>query len=453
MHGYQKFPIFLTLVALCVLFTLNSGFAQERRALLLYKSSEEGVSASRVATKVEPILKSLGLTSSYHDIDSGLPPAGNAELIVTWYASPRLADPEAYVDWMARQIGEGKKVVILGNFGAHTKDEVTWMTNESLNRFFYPFGLSYGAAYTGDPQVMKLSRVVAPAKAPSPLNYYLLFSNANPDNKIYLEVERTDLANSKSALVVQTPFGAMAPETYVDNLDLKAFLAATVQAKSKAAAVPKKLLGLYKSSEGVDARSNFLARFVAPTLFDLGYAIDYYDIEQGLPDDAKMTAYNGVITWYTTPELSKAGDYILWLSQQLDAGRRVVILGNFGAFAEDIASSAGKVRRYLQSPEYNRFFYPFGLEFRGAWTPEKKSVRVAQKDSEVMTWLEPNHVGHYYWIRSVHPDNKHFLTVTREDLQDGESAVVVATPQGGLALESYVLSTDPATQQPRMHLD
>ncbi len=449
-----KAVLLLTLTWMCSLTLANPAQAQQNRALLLYKGSEEASPmVSRVGIKVEPVLASLGFTSSYHDVDTGLPSSVDADVIVTWFASPKIADPENYVDWLAKQIAQGRKVVVLGNFGAHTHDGKTWMTNESLNRFFYPFGLSYGAAYTGDSKVLKVTTQSAPAKAPSPLNYYLLFNSVNPQNKIFMEVERTDLADSKSALVVQTPFGAMAQETYVDNLDLKTFLSNTVRAQKQTAATKRKLLGLYKSSEKVDARTNFLARFVAPTLFDLGYGIEYHDIDSGLPSAQQMENYDGVISWYITPELAKAADYIDWLSAQIDAERRVIILGNFGAFAEDIQSSGGVVTRFLQSPEYNRFFFPFGLEFRGAWTPEKKSVQVKSQDKSVMTWLDPGHVGHYYWIRSLHPDNKEYLTVTRQDLQDGESSVVVATPHGGLALESYVLSTDPATKQPRLHID
>ena len=443
-------------VAALLLFFALQGWAhaQQKSALLLYKSSEEtSASLSRVATKVEPILRGLGYQTSYHDIDQGLPGTVKAELIVTWFSTPKIANPEGYIDWMAAQISDGRKVVVLGNFGAHTSDGQTWMTNESLNRFFYPFGLSYGAAYTGDAALLRISKQQAPASAPSPLNYYLLFSSKNPENTIFLEVERSDLQASQSALVVQTPYGAMAQETYVDHLDLGAFLSQVTKAQKRTATVNKKLLGLYKGSENVDARTNYLARFVAPTLYDLGYGIEYHDIDNGLPSAEKMSGYSGIISWYLTPEIAKASDYITWLSAQMDEGRRVIILGNFGAFAEDIPSSGGVVRRYLQSPEYNKFFYPFGLEFRGAWAKEKHAVRVSQKDSDVITWLEPNHVGHYFWIRSVHPDNKEFLNITRDDLQDGDSAVVVATPHGGFALESYVLTTDPQTNQPRLHLD
>lgn len=444
----------LLFVILFLALSAVGAWAQEKSALLLYKSTEElAPSTSRVGMKLEPILKKLDYQVAYHDIDAGFPTDTRAGLIVSWYSTPKIADPEGYVDWLASQIGQGRKVVVLGNFGAHTKDGQTWMTNESLNRFFYPFGLKYGAAYSGDTNVLRITKQELPAKQPVPVNYYLLFESVNASNVIYLEVERTDIAGSQSALVVRTPFGAMAQEVFVDNLNLEAFIKDTVQAKKAAATTNKKLLGLYKSSEKVDERSNFLARFVAPTLFDLGYGIDYHDIEKGLPSEAQMAPYAGVISWYNTPQLPNADQYINWLLAQNEAGRRVVILGNFGAFAQDIKSSAGTVTRFLQSPEYNRFFYPFGLEFRAAWTPEKQTVQVADIDKSVMVWLEPGHVGHYYWIRSVHPDNKAYLTVKRTDLQDGESAVVVATPKGGLALESYILSTDPATKQPRMHLD
>lgn len=447
----QNKLLFLILLAAMA---LASPALAQKQALLLYKSSEEASpTVSRLAMKVDPILRQLGYQTTYHDVDKGLPGFTNADLVVTWFSTPKIADPEAYVDWMAAQIAAGRKVIVLGNFGAHTSDGSTWMTDESLNRFFYPFGLTYKAAYSGDTNLLRITKQELPAKQPVPVNYYLWFESANAENQVYLEVERTDLAGSNSALVVKTPYGGMAQEVYVDNLDLAAFIKAIVTSEKRMAATKQKLLGLYKSSEGVNEHNNYLARFVAPTLYDLGYGIDYYDIEQGLPSEAKMGGYAGVISWYITPELAKAADYINWLAAQNDAGRRVIILGNFGAFAEDIESSAGTVRRFLQSPEYNRFFYPFGLEFRGAWTPEKKSVKVEKRDPEVITWLEPGQVGHYYWIRSVHPDNKEFLTVTRSDLEDGESAVVVATPKGGLALESYVLTTDPATNLPRMHID
>lgn len=444
----------LSFLLLTLLVLSAPGWAQQPSALLLYKSSEESAQAqSRVATRVAPILEAQGFKVVYHDIDSGFPTESQKDLLVTWFASPKIADPEAYVDWLAKQSAQGSKVVILGNFGAHTKDGQTWMTDESLNRFFYPFGLKYGAAYTGDSNLLSVTTQRAPAAAPTPLNYYLLFRSTNPANRVLMEVERSDLADSKSALVVETPFGAMAQEGYVDKLDLKTFLSEIAKAEKKTLVLSKRLLGLYKSSEKVDSRTNYLARFVAPTLLDLGFGIDYHDIETGMPSVETMQKYDGVISWFQGAEMKKAGDYVEWLASQVEAQKRVVILGNFGAFAENIPTSGGVVQRYLQSQEYNDFFFPFGLEFRGAWSQEKQSVQVTQKDASMVPWLQPQHVGHYFWIRSVDPQNQTYLQVKRQDVQDSESSVVVTTPHGGLALESYVLSTDPSTGEPRFHID
>ena len=454
MFEYNKRRLMQFSLLLFLIFSTSATWAQSPEALLLYKSTEESsATGSRLNLKVEPILKAMGYQVRYHDINTGLPQVGQANAIVSWYTSPKMPDPEGYIDWLAQQTAQGKKVIILGNFGAHTADDKTWLTNESINRFFYPFGLSYGAAYTGDSSQLEITKVDGPAKTPIDLNYYLLFSSVNANNRVYLSLKRKDLANSESALVVQTPFGAMAQIAYVDRTDLEALVKSTLTASVVKTETGKKLLGLYKGSEGKDARSNFIARFAATPLYDLGYGLDYHDIETGLPSAQTMSRYQGVVSWYNTPQMPKAGDYVTWLAQQVESGRRVVVIGNWGAFAEDIPSSGGTVRRFLQSPEYNRFFYPFGLEFRAAWTPKKGTVSVVEKDPQVVTWLEPNHVGHYYWIRSVNPDNKSFLTVNRSDIQDGQSAVVVATPKGGLALESYVLGTDPSTKQPRMHID
>ena len=130
----------LTVLFMFAFFTVTTS-AQPSSALLLYKSTEEsGLSTTRVATKIGPILQKLGLTSEYHDVDQGLPNSVSADVIVSWFSSPKIADPESYIDWLGAQISAGKKVVILGNFGAHTTDGSTWMTNESINRSFTPSG-------------------------------------------------------------------------------------------------------------------------------------------------------------------------------------------------------------------------------------------------------------------------------------------------------------------------
>ena len=48
----------------------------------------------------------------------------------------------------------------------------------------------------------------------SDLNYYQLYKSVNPENRIFFELERTDMPFSRSALNVITPFGGMILEGY-----------------------------------------------------------------------------------------------------------------------------------------------------------------------------------------------------------------------------------------------
>lgn len=148
-------------------------------ALGLYKSSEEpDPKAPRLAKQIAPVLSSLGWKLELWDVEKGLPPAQVASKIgavITWFGSPKITDALGYVRWLAQQNRSGKKVLVLGNFGAHTSDGTTWLTNEQLNEFFYPFGLDYKAAYTSDTSLLTLVSSDAMAKPPSPLSYYRLF--------------------------------------------------------------------------------------------------------------------------------------------------------------------------------------------------------------------------------------------------------------------------------------
>lgn len=373
--------------------------------------------------------------------------------IATWYGSPKIAAPKDYVEWLRAQVQASRKVIIFGNFGAHTADGSTWMENEDLNRFFYPFGVEYKAAYTAESSKLQIAGHDSLVVPPAQLTYYLLFRSINPANQIHLTISRTDLEGSQSALVVTTPFGGMVQETYVDCLDRRKFLQGILSNKVAPTSQRKRLLGLFKSSEKQSARDNHIVKFLEQPLYDLGYEVDFHDIETGFPEAARMQSYAGVLTWFQGPEMKKAGDYAVWLLEQMKKGKKVVIFGNYGAFAEDVPTKAGPVRRFLLIEEYNRFFYPFGLEFRAAWTPDRSQIKVVKKDPAVISWLPPEHVGHYFWIRSVTPSNEVFLSVDRADIQGGEAAVVVATPFGGLALESYILKEVPGQLDPRFHVN
>lgn len=437
------------------------------KMLVLFKSSEK-VSAkeNQVRWHLEPILAKMGWQLDYRDADAGLPT--DAEMapyqgVATWHGTAVYKNPAKYVRWMRNQVVSGRKVLVFGNFGAYTADNKTWLTNDVLNEFFLPFGLEYGAAYSGDAAQLQLVSQGKAARAPQPLSYYLLFRSVNPDNQPQVVVRRKDLDKSDSAMVVVTPKGAMVGETYIYKLGGKKIdwlinrdrllAAAMAPPPADKLSTGGHLLALYKGSEGFDDQTNYITRFLGPMFKELGYTFDPWDINKGLPDAAAMKKYSGVVSWYLTASMEHAADYCQWLTDQIVAGRKVVVLGNLGAFQELDKSSNPPTERWLLTHEYNTFMYPFGLEFKGAWTKDPKVLQVGTRDPAMIPFLEPQHIGHYYWIQSVNPDNKVYLSLVRSDLKDSESAIVVRTPYGGYVLESYLFRDVSGKGDYRWHVD
>ena len=55
------------------------------------------------------------------------------------------------------------------------------------------------------------------------------------------------------------------------------------------------------------------------------------DIEKERPDDVKMAPYLAVITWFTEPAMKDARGYNEWLLHQIDNGKKIIVLGDYGA--------------------------------------------------------------------------------------------------------------------------
>lgn len=472
------------LVFLFLLLTLSAAApawaAPIRRMLVVFKSSE-GVTAKEGEARwhLSPILEKQGWKLDYQDVDAGLPDDAKMaayQAVLSWHRTAVYKNPEAYVRWMRDQAIAGRKVLIFGNFGAYTADNKTWVSNDVLNEFFVPFGLDYEAGYTGDASQLKLVSEQKPAHAPKPPDYYLQFKSVNPDNRALVTVARKDMPNSDSALVVVTPRGAMATAGYVFQqkgkqlewlLDRAAFLKtalapfkpATAAGSSGPAGEPARtasgghLLALYKGREGFDPQTNYVTRFLATPLKELGYTFDTWNIDDGVPPAASMAKYNGVISWYTTASMENAAAYCNWLTAQIMAGRKVVVVGNLGAFQELDSKSNPPTERWLLPNEYNSFLYPFGLEFKGMWTKDTSVLKVTERDDQMVPFLEPQDLSHFYWIQQANPEDKVYLRVKRTDAKDTESALVARTPYGGFVLENYLFRDVTGHGDIKFHVD
>ena len=99
---------------------------------------------------------------------------------------------------------------------------------------------------------------------------------------------------------------------------------------------PRRVLALYDGQEHPDGlQQTDLHRLLAMPLEHLGYAIDYLDVNAGLPGNSLTGQYAGIVTWFNHETLASPAVYRAWLSRQLESGIKAAILGNLGFKADD----------------------------------------------------------------------------------------------------------------------
>ena len=104
--------------------------------------------------------------------------------------------------------------------------------------------------------------------------------------------------------------------------------------------VPRRVLVMLDGAEEPYLPYAVAHRMLAVPLEYLGFAVDYADVRAPLPDRPLADRYAGVVTWFTDDEMPASDRYERWLTQQIDGGLRVAILGHLG-----FTPSAGMRRR------------------------------------------------------------------------------------------------------------
>ena len=433
--------------------------------LVLFKGSEGATARdNEFRLFADAHAQALGFEPTYRDIDRGLPDEEEMlpyHAVVTWYRGPVMKEATVYIPWLIRQLFGQRKVVVLGNFGAYSPDGKTWLSHEALNRFFLPFGLEFQGNWIDKGErlaVVSKDSPMVEAELPldlTKINHYFHFRSIHPKNRAYLTVRRTDLPHSASALVVRTPLGALAlaryiyaqtPRGYRMRLDLRRFLEEVLPGEVAVGDLPThRALGLLKRGESPVSAESLLNRYVFRPLFELGYWLDFHYVEDGFPSQEAMRPYQAVVTWFQTGDMENGIAYPGWLARQIADGRKVVILGNYGAFKSRRRTPTVWIDWWTAWRDINSFFYPFGLEFAGDWTGDPRVLKIVEKVPGIVEAEIPLHredLRHYSRWKSIHPENKSYLVVDRRDRRGGKSSFVVRTPYGCMALEGYVFHWD-----------
>jgi hypothetical protein len=203
--------------------------------------------------------------------------------------------------------------------------------------------------------------------------------------------------------------------------------------------VKRKILALYKRSDEEDFSESALCSFAEPVLNHLGFFLDYHAVEDELPGEAAMQQYHGILTWFGSSEMPHPDAYVTWLEHQLGHGRKVVILGNFGAWADQ--------ETHIPYRRAHTFFQRMGAKLYQTYFSNAPAQEIVYYDPALMDYeyeldLSDTEVMEQK-ILSTDPRNTVILRLHDKKLGDIEPIIITTT--GALALGDYILhGTDPA---------
>ncbi|MCB1196384.1 DUF2194 domain-containing protein [bacterium] len=195
-----------------------------RSILAVFDSAEEPTAdATRIHKKLEVFLNHQGCVVEYHDIAAGLPSDETMcryRGIITWFGDNTMGSPENYLKWLAKQIDNNIKVVILEFLGASIGQDGRVVDRSLIDEIYKKFGVEYKDDTTDEivkiELVYKDSEVIEfERKLDFELDLYTHFSQIDNANKNYLVLKRNDIPDSESPVVFTCKAGGIVSPTYV----------------------------------------------------------------------------------------------------------------------------------------------------------------------------------------------------------------------------------------------
>ncbi|MDQ7065594.1 MAG: hypothetical protein Q9P90_15260 [candidate division KSB1 bacterium] len=184
--------------------------------------------------------------------------------------------------------------------------------------------------------------------------------------------------------------------------------------------VPRKVLALYKSSEGRTEEENEIANVMQLALNNLGLVVVYRDAEKPLPPIDSLADYRGIITYFINEDMLHARRYRQWFKMALKHPLKFVIFNNFGAYREKGRKTNAKTIREIRS-----LFSKLGVRIPFRYIPAM-NVTIAFKDSTYFDFERPlDHVATLSEMRSIDQRNRVLLNLRDEENGIENDAVIV----------------------------
>lgn len=198
--------------------------------------------------------------------------------------------------------------------------------------------------------------------------------------------------------------------------------------------IQTKILALYDGEIDSDPFYTRTHAHAEVILNHLGMEVRYHDIRKPLPKLDSLKDYRGMISWFggnNLGEISKS--YCRWLEDWQKAGKKIVILGDFGFLNDDTTTPRLECRGIVDL---------LNMEVKGFYSDNPILFKVESKDSEMVEFERKiNFVENdqYFWIKNNNKNSKNYLKISRKDIADSTSDLVFTTSWGGYVGRSYAV--------------
>ncbi|MCP5463755.1 MAG: hypothetical protein H7A33_01890 [Deltaproteobacteria bacterium] len=197
--------------------------------------------------------------------------------------------------------------------------------------------------------------------------------------------------------------------------------------------IKRDIVVFYNEKADKDAFFTNVHQSAEVILNHLGYRVLYHKANAPLPDKEELKNVHGIFTWFTNEVVFKNPvEYCTWLDEQLDHGKKLVIWGSMGTLVPSKRRSPLKCQRVL---------HRLGADYKGEFSDNPFFFNITKKDSKMVEFERKLLLSEGLYYSKIVPsaDAKVYLTISRTDMEESASAMVLTTPRGGYAHPGYIL--------------
>ncbi|MBN2735590.1 MAG: DUF2194 domain-containing protein [Spirochaetales bacterium] len=199
-----------------------------------------------------------------------------------------------------------------------------------------------------------------------------------------------------------------------------------------------KILALYKSSDKQSDKENEIFFYLSVILQKMGFVMEYWDIDSGIPDSFTVKNVRAVISWYRSSSMADPDSYLDFMDRMIKSGRKFLVIDNLGAWQY---RNRKEEDSYVDPARVNLTLSKLGLWYLGDWTNDGNLIEIASKVPEIVEKGGPQNAqisSFYYTFFPVDREMDVYLSIKRKDMNIDPSPVIVTNRSGGFVFSQYI---------------